>query len=496
MRDGLISYTQRLLLTACCFLISTGCSTLKSAAPWHRIILDEEFSTADLTADYQWKDYLAQEDRLFAQLQNVLADNPRTDAYRYQQNSPLNSFNYIDNNRALPNTTNQHKIINNWNRSFVLKPKQLRGGIVMLHGLSDSPYTVRSLALHFQQQGFYVIAARLPGHGTLPSGLLNVQWEDWAAVTELAMRELQIQLAGKQNIYLVTYSTGAALAVDYTLSAQLDKKLPQPKKLVLLSPMFGVSKFAVLSKSVDLIGHIPLLSAERWLTKQPEYNPFKYNSFTVNAGWQARSLTGHLEEKMALVEKRVGLQDFPPVLGFQSLMDATVSTAAVEHFFAQKFQPHKNELVIFDINRHQNYVPITRSASTELFTKLFVDANPKNYDLVRIGNTNTTSHQVSEWRRAAGSPDEKETPLSLEFPRGVFSLSHIALPFPMNDPTYGLEPDESEFYGIRLGNLNFRGERNTLALAADTNQRLNANPFYSYMEKRIDEWLNLSTPIK
>lgn len=489
MRDGLISYTQRLLLTVCCFLLLTGCSTLKSAAPWHRIILDEEFSTADLTANYQWKDYLAQEDRLFAQLQKVLADNPRTDAYRYQQNSPLNSFNYIDNNRALPNPTNQHKIINNWNRSFVLKPKQLRGGIVMLHGLSDSPYTVRSLALHFQQQGFYVIAARLPGHGTLPSGLLNVQWEDWAAVTKLAMRELQTQLAGNHNIYFVTYSTGAALAVDYALSAQLDKKLPQPKKLVLLSPMFGVSKFAVLSKSVDLIGRIPLLSSERWLTKQPEYNPFKYNSFTVNAGWQARSLTKHLEQKMTMVEKRVGLQNFPPVLGFQSLMDATVSTAAVEHFFAQKFQPHKNELVIFDINRHQNYLPITRSASTELFTRLFVDANPKNYDLVRIGNTNPYSHQVSEWRRPTGSSDEKEIPLTLEFPRGVFSLSHIALPFPINDPTYGLEPDESEFYGIRLGNLNFRGERNTLALAADTNQRLNANPFYSYMEKRIDEWL-------
>ncbi|HEY8942198.1 MAG TPA: alpha/beta fold hydrolase [Cellvibrio sp.] len=493
MRDGLISCTQRLLLIACCLLISTGCSTLKSAAPWHRIILAEEFSTADLTANYQWKDYLAQEDRLFAQLQKVVAENPCTDAYRYQQNSPLNSFNYLDNNRAFTNATaaNQPKVINNWNRSFVLRPKQLRGGIVMLHGLSDSPYTVRSLALHFQQQGFYVIAARLPGHGTLPSGLLNVQWEDWAAVTELAMRELQTQLAGNQNIYFVTYSTGATLAVDYALSAQLDKKLPQPKKLVLLSPMFGVSKFAILSKSVDLIGHIPLLGSERWLTKQPEYNPFKYNSFTVNAGWQARSLTKHLEEKMTMVEKKVGLQNFPPVLGFQSLMDATVSTAAVEAFFAQKFQPHKNELVIFDINRHQNYLPITRPASTELFAKLFADGTPKDYDLVRIGNTDAHTHQVSEWRRSAGSTEEKETSLSLEFPRGVFSLSHIALPFPINDPTYGLEPDENEFYGIRLGNLSFRGERNTLALAADTNQRLNANPFYSYMERRIDEWLEI-----
>lgn len=495
MRDGLVTLlARRCLLIAICSAMLIGCSTLNSAQPWHRIILDEEFSTADLKPGYQWTDYLAQEERLFAQMQAVLADNPRADAYRYQTTSPLNSFNHIHNNRS-PDAEQHHpnKIINNWNRSFVLVPQQVRGGIVMLHGLSDSPYSVRSLALHFQRQGFYVIAARLPGHGTLPSGLLEVQWEDWAAVTTLAMRELQTQLAGNHNIYLLGYSAGAALAMDYALSAQLDSQLPQPKKLVLLSPMFGVSKYAVLSKSLDLIGHVPLLSAERWLNKQSEYNPFKYNSFTVNAGWQARRLTRHVQQKIATVKTKTGLQQFPPCLGFQSLMDATVSTAAVEQFFNRQLPPHRNELVIFDINRHHDYLPLMRSASVELFTRLF-NNGPANYELVRIGNSTADSHQVSEWRRAAGLQEERETPLSLEFPRGVFSLSHIALPFPVNDPTYGLEPDESEFYGIRLGNLNFRGETKTLALASDTNQRLHANPFYSYMEKRIDEWLEISQP--
>lgn len=492
MRNGMmISVFQRLtLMVSCCVLLS-GCSTLKSAQPWHRIILDEEFSAADVTTHYDWQNYLAQEERLFTQLQRTITDNPRTDAYRYQANSPLNSLNHIQNNSVAAHNNNTP--VRNWNRSFVLAPKQLRGGIVMLHGLSDSPYSVRSLALHFQQQGFYVIAARLPGHGTMPSGLLNIRWEDWAAVTELAMHELQTQLGDNQNIYLLGYSAGAALAVDYALSAQLDKKLPQPKKLVLLSPMFGVSKYAVLSKGLDLIGHIPLLSSERWLSKQPEYNPFKYNSFTVNAGWQARRLTKHVYEKIAMVKNKTNLEGFPPTLGFQSLMDATVSTAAVENFFAYQLPPHKNELVIFDINRHQNYLPIMRSDSVVQFTRFF-EKSPATYTLIRIGNSAPDSHQVSEWRRVAGTPAEQEKPLPYEFPRGVYSLSHIALPFPINDPTYGLEPDENESYGIRLGNLNFRGERKTLALAADTNQRINANPFYNYMEKRIDEWLEIINP--
>ena len=171
-------------------------------------------------------------------------------------------------------------------------------------------------------------------------------------------------------------------------------------------------------------------------------------------------------------------------------MDTTVSTTAVENFFARQLPANQHELVIFDINRHQNYLPITRSASIGAFAKIF-PSSPATYELVRIGNTNPETHKISEWRRSQGSTIDQETPLAMEFPRGVYSLSHIALPFPPDDPTYGLKPDESQSYGIRLGNLSFRGERKTLALAADTNQRLNANPFYTYMTQRIDDWLGM-----
>lgn len=475
MRDGMImQYLPYFLLIVLCGLVLSGCSTLKSAKPWHRIILDEEFAAKDAKPSYRWEDYLAQETRLFAQLQKMLEENPHEDAYRYQFNSPLNAL------------THTH----NWNRSFVLKPEKIRAGIVMLHGLSDSPYSVRSLALHLQQQGFYVIAARLPGHGTLPTGLLGAQWEDWAAVTELAVKELQQQLGNNNNIYLLGYSTGAALAVNYALDAQKDKQLPQPKKLILLSPMFGVSKFASFSKSLELLARLPFFSAKRWLSKMPEYNPFKYNSFAVNAGWQAHRLTKHLMIRIQAKKLQNELAGFPPTLSFQSLVDSTVSTAAIEEYFYRALPKNKSELVIFDINRQHNLVPITRTDSDELLVMLFKPAE-LNYDLVKISNTNPSTEQVSEWRRPAGTLDNEETPLPLEYPRGVYSLSHIALPFPLNDPTYGLDPDEKEFYGIRLGNLNLRGEKNTLILAADVNQRLNANPFYRYMEQRIDEWLEI-----
>src|SRR6187402_2101842 len=109
---------------------SCGCSKLESAAPWHRIYLSEEFTAADVTDQYQWQDYLAQEERVFTELKEKLAAEDTSNGYRYAANSQLN---------PLLQTPN-------WNRSFVLTPPKIRAGILMIHGLSDSPYSVRSLA--------------------------------------------------------------------------------------------------------------------------------------------------------------------------------------------------------------------------------------------------------------------------------------------------------------------------------------------------------------
>jgi alpha-beta hydrolase superfamily lysophospholipase len=72
------------------------------------------------------------------------------------------------------------------NRSFVLMPAgKPRGAVVLLHGLTDSPYSVRHLAVNYQQHGFVAVVPRLPGHGTAPGALTDVDWEMWLAATRL-----------------------------------------------------------------------------------------------------------------------------------------------------------------------------------------------------------------------------------------------------------------------------------------------------------------------
>ena len=68
-----------------------------------------------------------------------------------------------------------------WNRSFETEPAVIRGGALLLHGLTDSPYSMRTVAEVLQSSGVYSLTLRMPGHGTVPSGLVQAGWEDWLA---------------------------------------------------------------------------------------------------------------------------------------------------------------------------------------------------------------------------------------------------------------------------------------------------------------------------
>lgn len=451
-------------------LLASGCSSQK-LHPWHEIRLTQEITAQTIDEHFTWGDYLERENKLFAEMQQKLQASHTQGGYRYDMQSPVNPLN-------MPV---------NWNRSFVLAPQKTKAGILMLHGLSDSPYSVRSLAQKLQQQGFYVIALRLPGHGTLPSGLLDVHWQDWQAAVNLAAHELQQHLQPNQPFYLMGYSNGAALAVNYSLNALENPKLPQPQKLVLLSPMIGISAFARLTKPVELMGHLPLMQTQLWLDVQQEYNPFKYNSFPANAAWQAHRLTRHLSDTIKRLTKNSQLAQIPPILTFHSVMDTTVLTSAIKENLYNYLPVNGSELVVFDINRHHSLIPITRKSASEEMEKLF-GGQSNNYTLVKLANASSETRDIVEKRLAAGAQQEQITPLPLAFPREVVSLSHIALPFPPDDPVFGLTPRTDEFYGIRLGNLHLVGEKNML-IDHDIGGRLYSNPFYSYMEQEILRWL-------
>ena len=169
------------------------------------------------------------------------------------------------------------------------------GAVVLLHGLTDSPYSLRHVAKLYRDRGFVAIGLRLPGHGTVPAGLTDVRWEDWMAATRLAIREARRRVPAPAPLHLVGFSNGGALAVKYALDAIEDPKLPRADRIVLFTPMIGITRFARFAGLAGLPALLPPFANAAWLSVVPEFNPFKYNSFPVNGARQSYRLTDALQ---------------------------------------------------------------------------------------------------------------------------------------------------------------------------------------------------------
>lgn len=89
---------------------------------------------------------------------------------------------------------------------------------------------------------------------------------------------------------------------------------------------------------------------------------------------------------------------------------------------------------------------------------------------------------VRSWKPGQDGP--ATTDLDLTWPRSIYSLTHLALPIPGDDPLYGGD-DPGKSPGIRLGSVALRGERGVLEVPADDMLRLRWNPFYPYLERRV-----------
>src|SRR5208283_1852514 len=153
-----------------------------------------------------------------------------------------------------------------WDRSFVLEPNgEPLGAVVLLHGLTDSPYSLRHIAEIYRLHGFVAIGVRLPGHGSVPAALTEVEWEDWMAATPLATREARRRAGPGKPLHIVSYSNGGALALKYALDNLADAKSSRPDRLVLISPMIGITRFARFAGLAALPAYFPAFAKAAWL---------------------------------------------------------------------------------------------------------------------------------------------------------------------------------------------------------------------------------------
>ena len=449
---------------------------LADLQPWHRVV-PRDFRASDLTPQSTLADYLAIEDGAFRTVQEEV-EQKLAPEWRIQANR------YNPDGHSSP-----RRMGTNWNRTQVLAPSgEPIAGALMVHGLTDTPYSMRTLGEQLQAHGYYALALRVPGHGTVPAGLTDVKWEDWLAAVRLGVRHVRATIGPDKPIVLVGYSNGGALVTKYALDVLEGSGDPQVERIVLMSPMIGVTPFAWMARVISMLGPIPAFEKARWLDVIPEYNPFKYNSFPANCGLQTWRLTTTMQRQLEGVARGGHTAKLPPFLTFHSLVDSTVSTPAVVHALYDVVADERSELVLFDINRASGLVPFIRDSDATLLSRL-TDRSSRRYRRTLVTNASPDSLDVIEKTVSPGATTIDTRPLGLTWPRDVFSLSHVAVPYSMSDPVYGREEVSGAPSMIRIGRLSPRGEKAVFSVPSDTLTRLTCNPFFSYVSERALAWL-------
>ena len=439
--------------------------------PEHRIRFEHEFHAA-LEEATDWAGYLDIEERLAAETAAKLVDRDRPDSLvdRYSSGS----------------LSSPQRFPANWNRSYQVTVPAARGVAVLLHGLSDSPYSMLATAQTLAGAGYNVVVPRMPGHGFAVGGLLQARWEDWTAVVRIAMRHAAGLPGADQSLLMAGYSNGGLLAIDYALACDAAGNAPCPDGIVLMSPAIAVSGAAIVTNLHPAISWLPYFEQFKWLSILPEIDPFKFTSFPKRAAWEIYRVSRRTHKQLADPEEASKL---PPMLTFQSAVDNTVTARAIVTLLYDRLPANGSKLVVYDINRNSTALHLMNTRPREVM-EYFESTAPHDFSVTVLRNRDRSTNELDALSLTTGATRAHAESTSLAWPTGVYSLSHIAIPFRPDDIVYGDGSDNAgNDAALRLGALAPRGEAGVLMLTSDYFLRTRHNPFYSYQARVLSDWV-------
>ena len=204
-------------------------------------------------------------------------------------------------------------------------------GVLVCHGFTGTPQSMRPLADRFAAEGFSVRLPRLPGHGTTWQELNRTRWTDWFAEVDASYAELA---ASCDRVFVVGLSMGGTLA---TLVAETHQT--EVAGLVLINPAYVMKDKRLLA--VPLLQHLlPSTAAVSGDIKKPGVTEVGYSRTPLKA----------LRSQMRMWEQVT--RDLPqitqPVILFHSPQDHVVPPACSELFLSRISSEDVTEVVLHD----------------------------------------------------------------------------------------------------------------------------------------------------
>lgn len=180
-------------------------------------------------------------------------------------------------------------------------------GVLLCHGFTGSPASLRPWADHLVDRGCTVRLPRLPGHGTTWQEMQKTTWEDWYAEDERALLELASRC---EHVFVMGLSMGGTLTLRLAEQHQ-----DTVTGIVLVNPSVQSENKALVA--LPLLKHvIPSLAGVSNDIAKPGQDEVAYDRVPLKA---LASLTA----LWALTKADLGRVTCPMLL-FRSLQDHVV----------------------------------------------------------------------------------------------------------------------------------------------------------------------------
>lgn len=238
---------------------------------------------------------------------------------------------HIKHNRVfLTDNVNQEL---SFNTPFEVRPPYKPSkGILLIHGLGDSPWTFSDISKQLTKQGLLVRTILLPGHGTRPADLIDADYQDWQ---QLVVKHIALLKQEVEDVYLGGFSTGANLAY---IHAAKDNEI---KGLLLFSPAFkSNSNLAMFASTVAIF--------KDWLYSG---NPKGHNNYARYSSVPTNGFAQYYQTS-AKVLNNVYQQKFSkPVFMAISEHDSVLDSFEIVNIFKQQFNHPDSRLMWFGHQR-------------------------------------------------------------------------------------------------------------------------------------------------
>ena len=181
-------------------------------------------------------------------------------------------------------------------------------GVVLSHGFTGSPRSLRPWAEHLADAGLTVRLPRLPGHGTRWQDLNDTRWPDWYGEVERAFDELRGRCA---QVFAMGLSMGGTLVLRLA-----EQRAGEVAGLVLVNPSLATERKDMKYALPVLQRFVPSMPAIGDDIRKPGVTEGAYPRTPLKAAYS-------LSRLWPLVAADLGLV-VAPILTYRSRVDHVV----------------------------------------------------------------------------------------------------------------------------------------------------------------------------